>query len=1122
MRFFIFLIIFSYSCRSISQNTLLGVKWEKCFGGSGSEMGRKILSTQDGGFVTLSRWSSSNDGDLSNTLTNPEGDIWVFKTNNNGIIEWQTKLGGTHADEGGGIISTADGGFLVAGTTYSSDGDVTSILHGESDYWIIKLNEKGNVVWSNTFGGSKQENLKNVICTSDGGFMLIGYTYSNLNDGDVTDFKGGSCDIWVVKTDSKGLLQWQKCIGGTDGDMGWDIIQISPSSYIIAGGTYSKDVDVFGNHGGQDIWLVKLDLSGNMIWQKCIGGSKDECVFSLKKSGTNSFLVAGYTSSINGDISGNHGGEDGWASEIDTMGNFIWKKCFGGTGTDDFFSGIKTIDGDFIFYGWTGSSNGDAIGNTGGNSWLIKFDSLKNNIVWQRSFGGASNEIGHDVIEFLNGGYALTGYTNSSDIPNSGFHGDSDVHSIIVYDCNKGYKSTSQLTITACDFYTLNNQTYTSSGIYKQVIPNKVGCDSIITLLLTINKSSSKIIDTVVCDSYTLNGEYYTKTGSYTQKITNSKGCDSVLTINLVVKQSNSLELVITACDSFLLNGITYKTSGQYSQIIKNSLGCDSTINLKLTVKKRSTSELTITACDFYTLNNQTYTSSGIYKQVIPNKVGCDSTITLLLTINKSSSKIIDTVVCDSYTLNSEYYTKTGSYTQKITNSKGCDSVLIINLVVKQSNSSELVINSCDSFLLNGITYKTSGQYSQIIKNSLGCDSTINLKLTVKKRSTSELTITACDFYTLNNQTYTSSGIYKQVIPNKVGCDSTITLLLTINKSSLNTLNITECNSFTAPDNNIYTSSGIYKAIIQNHVGCDSVITIYLKINNVPTPEICMVTTNDKGDYNIIYWDKSQYPSVDTFFVYREIQNNLFNIIGKVSKDSLSLFVDTVRTLYFPNTGDPRISSYKYKIALKDTCGNIGLMSTFHRTMFLQDQQNGNFNWNHYEIEGENSPISKLNNYILVRDDDQDGEFESNIGSTTSNQVSDPKYLNSSNLYSVWRVETDWKIYCNLSSINEKRVPQMNSKSNQRQSNTLSLIEFNTQNNKKIKLYPNVVNDYLIVECSENLISNYELIDLTGKILMTGIIIGKSEIDLRILSPSSYIIKFITKSKEESHLILKN
>ena len=975
MRFFIFLIIFSYSCRSISQNTLLGVKWEKCFGGSGSEMGRKILSTQDGGFVTLSRWSSSNDGDLSNTLTNPEGDIWVFKTNNNGIIEWQTKLGGTHADEGGGIISTADGGFLVAGTTYSSDGDVTSILHGESDYWIIKLNEKGNVVWSNTFGGSKQENLKNVICTSDGGFMLIGYTYSNLNDGDVTDFKGGSCDIWVVKTDSKGLLQWQKCIGGTDGDMGWDIIQISPSSYIIAGGTYSKDVDVFGNHGGQDIWLVKLDLSGNMIWQKCIGGSKDECVFSLKKSGTNSFLVAGYTSSINGDISGNHGGEDGWASEIDTMGNFIWKKCFGGTGTDDFFSGIKTIDGDFIFYGWTGSSNGDAIGNTGGNSWLIKFDSLKNNIVWQRSFGGASNEIGHDVIEFLNGGYALTGYTNSSDIPNSGFHGDSDVHSIIVYDCNKGYKSTSQLTITACDFYTLNNQTYTSSGIYKQVIPNKVGCDSIITLLLTINKSSSKIIDTVVCDSYTLNGEYYTKTGSYTQKITNSKGCDSVLTINLVVKQSNSLELVITACDSFLLNGITYKTSGQYSQIIKNSLGCDSTINLKLTVKKRSTSELTITACDFYTLNNQTYTSSGIYKQVIPNKVGCDSTITLLLTINKSS---------------------------------------------------------------------------------------------------------------------------------------------------LNTLNITECNSFTAPDNNIYTSSGIYKAIIQNHVGCDSVITIYLKINNVPTPEICMVTTNDKGDYNIIYWDKSQYPSVDTFFVYREIQNNLFNIIGKVSKDSLSLFVDTVRTLYFPNTGDPRISSYKYKIALKDTCGNIGLMSTFHRTMFLQDQQNGNFNWNHYEIEGENSPISKLNNYILVRDDDQDGEFESNIGSTTSNQVSDPKYLNSSNLYSVWRVETDWKIYCNLSSINEKRVPQMNSKSNQRQSNTLSLIEFNTQNNKKIKLYPNVVNDYLIVECSENLISNYELIDLTGKILMTGIIIGKSEIDLRILSPSSYIIKFITKSKEESHLILKN
>ena len=1116
MRFLFLLFILSISSFLKSQNTLLNVKWEKCFGGTGTDIGKRILATQDGGFVTLTRYIYSTDGDLIN-VPNPDGNIWVFKTNANGLIEWQRKLGGSKSDEAWGIISTTDGGFLVGGQTQSNDGDVTTKQHGGFDYWIVKLSDKGDIIWSNTLGGGGNDLCRNLICTSDGGYLLVGHTSSF--DGDISsNVHGVNSDIWIVKTDVNGSLQWEKCLGGFDTELGYDVVQMSPSSYLIAGTTRSNNGDVFGNHGGEDIWIAKIDITGNLIWQKCIGGSNSERIYSLKKIVNNNFLLVGYTESNDGDISGNHGKRDGWAAEMDSTGSIIWKKCFGGTETEQFNSGIVTKSGDFIFYGSTNSSDGDVIGNSGANSWLVKVDVLTKNTLWQRSFGGSNSESGFDVIEFDNGGYLLTGQSNSSDILNSGYHGDLDVHSIKLYDCKNGYNSNSQMKITACDFYTLNNQTYTSTGIYTQVIPNSFGCDSLITLNLTINKSSSKIIDTAICNSYTLNGQVYTLSGTYTQLIPNSVGCDSIITINLVNKQSSS-ELVITACDSFLLNGISYRTSGFYNQIIKNTAGCDSTINLDLTIKKSSSSKLKITACDFYTLNSQTYTSTGIYTQVIPNLVGCDSIITLSLTIKKSSSKIIDTVVCNSYSLNAQQYTKSGTYTQLFANSNGCDSIITINLVVKQSNSSELVITACDSFLLNGISYRTSGFYNQIIKNTSGCDSTINLDLTIKKSSSSKLKITTCDFYTLNSQTYTSTGIYTQVIPNLVGCDSIITLSLTIKKSSSNSINIVECNSYTAPDKIIYTTSGVYQAIIPNHCGCDSLIKISLKFNNLPTPEICMVSTDDKGDYNIIYWDKTLYPTVDTFFVYREVQNNLFNVIGKVPKDSLSLFVDTVRTQYFPNTGDPRISSYKYKIAIKDTCGNTGLMSTYHRTMFLQDQQNGNFNWNHYEIEGENLPISKLNNYILVRDDNQDGVFESNIGSTTSNTATDPQYLNSSYLNSVWRVETDWAINCNPTRANEKRTLVLKSKSNQKYRKTLGLIDLSESN---FNLYPNVVTDFLTVDCSENLFCNYELIDLTGKTLLKGIISGKTEIDFRSLSSSSYIIRFTMNGKLENHLIIKN
>ncbi|MGB4665366.1 MAG: T9SS type A sorting domain-containing protein [Bacteroidales bacterium] len=286
------------------------IEWQKCLGGTAIDYANSIHHTSDGGFIVAGK-TYSNDGDVS-WNHGGFGDSWLVKLNSSGDIEWQKCLGGTDNDEAKSIQQTSDGGYIVASGTKSNDGDVSG-NHGATDTWLVKLNSLGDILWQKCLGGTSDDYAYCIQQTSDGGFIVTGETGSN--DGDVSGYHEGG-DFWVVKLNSSGDIEWQKCLGGTGWDWENSIQQTSDGGFIVAGSTYSNDGDVLGNHGATDYWVVKLNSLGDILWQKCLGGTIDDRACSIQQTSDGGFIVTGFTYSNDGDVSGNHGYSDYWVVKL--------------------------------------------------------------------------------------------------------------------------------------------------------------------------------------------------------------------------------------------------------------------------------------------------------------------------------------------------------------------------------------------------------------------------------------------------------------------------------------------------------------------------------------------------------------------------------------------------------------------------------------------------------------------------------------------------------------------------------------------------------------------------------------------------------------------------------------
>lgn len=397
------------------------IQWQKCYGGNQGEVPSSIGLTFDHGYIVAGYTSTNNNGDVSGH--HPGGinndDFWVVRLDDTGKILWEKCLGSSDYDEAYSVQQTTDSGFIVAGYNKFSDGDVTG-NHGDFDYWIVKLNKWGTIVWQKSFGGSGVDEAFSLKQTTDGGYIVAGTT--NSTDGNITQ-SHGQFDMWVIKLTSSGTLAWQRTYGGSMSDEALSIAQTVDGGYILAGLSNSNDSEVTGNHGGYDYWIVKIDDSGAMEWQKSLGGSGNEAAYSIKQTHDHGYIVAGKSSSADGDVTGNHGADDFWIVKLSSAGNIEWQKSLGGSYWDNAYDVAENVDGTFAVVGMSSSEDGNISGSHGGSDYWVVELSATGGLLWEKSYGGPGNDVALSFQPTPDGGYILAGSSDAAGGDETGCHG---------------------------------------------------------------------------------------------------------------------------------------------------------------------------------------------------------------------------------------------------------------------------------------------------------------------------------------------------------------------------------------------------------------------------------------------------------------------------------------------------------------------------------------------------------------------------------------------------------------------------------------------------------------------------------------------------------------------------
>jgi PKD repeat protein len=294
----IFLILL-ISKSGFSQN--LAKQWDHTYGGYLQELLTGIIHTSDGGFL-LGGFAQSDSGADVTEYTRGGRDFWIVKTDSAGNKLWDRRFGGMNEDRMYALDETSDGGFIIGGFTASdSTGDVSEHTRGNNDFWVVRVDSAGNKIWDKRFGGADYEWLSGVRQTPDGGFILGGWTFSD-STGDVSEPNRGSEDFWVVKIDPNGIKQWDKRYGGNGIDELWYLENSSDGGYILGGRTSSDSSGEVSqpSKGSTDYWIVKIDIAGNELWDKRFGGPGNDVFYYMQETTDGGFILGGYTQSVPG------------------------------------------------------------------------------------------------------------------------------------------------------------------------------------------------------------------------------------------------------------------------------------------------------------------------------------------------------------------------------------------------------------------------------------------------------------------------------------------------------------------------------------------------------------------------------------------------------------------------------------------------------------------------------------------------------------------------------------------------------------------------------------------------------------------------------------------------------
>lgn len=374
----IFGIILSLLLLALGTDAVPVEEWNKSFGGTKSDAANSIWETSDGGYILAGYTYSYGDD---------RGNAWLVKTDANGSEQWNKTFSGNYSGEANSVQQTSDGSYVLTGKAYSKA-------------WLIKTDTNGNLHWSKVFEDAAEAN--SVWQTSDGGYIITGKSHSN-----------GNVDAWLMKTDINGNKQWSKKFGGPGEDSARSVQQTSDNEHIIVvGSTYGPDwysienITIFGitvitrplfGPNGKDAWLIKLVENGNEQWNKTYGGSGSDEVNSVQQTSDGGYIMAGWTDSYGA------GGRDAWLLKTDDYGNQQWNKTFGGTGFDLANSVQQTSDGGYVIGGLKGSYEDRG-------AWIIKTDASGNQ-QWSKTFGDTDNAEASSVQQTSDGSYIMAGYT---------------------------------------------------------------------------------------------------------------------------------------------------------------------------------------------------------------------------------------------------------------------------------------------------------------------------------------------------------------------------------------------------------------------------------------------------------------------------------------------------------------------------------------------------------------------------------------------------------------------------------------------------------------------------------------------------------------------------------------
>ena len=393
------------------------IEWQKTYGGSGDDTARGIIETSDGGYAVIG-YTNSIDGDITDKQVE-ENDFWVLKLDSNGNTEWQKTYGGSGDDKGRAIIQTTDGGYAITGPSKSGDGDGSN-NEGQHDHWIVKLDAQGNIQWEKSYGFSGHDHSQSILQTNDGGYFIGGYLDVDASGGLGNETKGakhGVGEFWVQKLDSNGNLEWRRYFGGSSNDRIYKVLQAHDGNYLLVGSSESSDFDISNTNGSYDVWVLKIDTQGNLLWEKSFGGSGIDNGYAATKTTDGNYLIAGTAISSDGLVSNPKGNSDIWMLKIDESGNLLWEKSFGGSGFDAAFAINKgrNIFNTYIIAGNSKSNDGDLTKNNGENDfWVLKIDD-SGNLLFERSLGGSGLDFAYGVLETFDQKIVVIGETESSD-----------------------------------------------------------------------------------------------------------------------------------------------------------------------------------------------------------------------------------------------------------------------------------------------------------------------------------------------------------------------------------------------------------------------------------------------------------------------------------------------------------------------------------------------------------------------------------------------------------------------------------------------------------------------------------------------------------------------------------